>query len=197
MEIQNKMYRSVLANISKHISLTVSEQEFFISLLKPCSVSRKEFLFEAGDLCTTFNYVLDGALRAFFTTDDEKEATIMFAVADWWVTDMPCFVSRKPAMISIEAIEDSNILQLSYDDLELLYDKMPKFERYMRMLMQNAYVREQLRVLQNLALPAEERYANFVKKYPAVAMQVTNKHIASYLGITPEFLSVIRARRKS
>jgi CRP-like cAMP-binding protein len=191
------MYHSVLANISKHVSLTASEQEFIITFLKPFTVRRKEFLLRAGDPCTTFNYVTDGALRAFFSADDQKEATIMFAVADWWVTDMPCFVNRKPAMISIEAIEDSNILQLSHDDMELLYDKVPKFERFMRMLMQNAYIREQLRVLQNLSLPAEERYANFVKKYPAIAVQVTNKHIASYLGITPEFLSVIRARRKS
>jgi CRP-like cAMP-binding protein len=120
----------------------------------------------------------------------------MFAVADWWITDMPCFVSQQPAMIHIEAIADSSILQLNKDDMDVLLRNVPKFERFFRILMQNAYVREQLRIIQNLSQPAEVRYYNFVKKYPAIIRTVTQKNIASYLGITPEFLSVIRNKIK-
>lgn len=151
-------------------------------------------MLKAGQPCTTFNYVANGALRAFFRDNDEKESTIMFAVSDWWITDMPCFVSGNPAMISIEAVADSEILQLTKEDIDALYVAVPKFERYFRILMQNAYIREQLRVLQNLSLPAEVRYTNFLEKYPSINQQVTQKHIASYLGITPEFLSVIRKK---
>jgi CRP-like cAMP-binding protein len=118
----------------------------------------------------------------------------MFAIADWWITDMPCFISRQTAMTSIEAINDSVIIQLSKTDLDALYIRVPKFERFFRILMQNSYVREQLRTLQNLSLPAEERYNRFLEKYSEMARQLTQKQIASYLGITPEFLSAIRKK---
>lgn len=149
-------------------------------------------MLKEGQPCTTINFVNEGALRAFYRDKDANETTIMFAVADWWITDMPCFVNKSPAMISIEAIEESEVCCLSKDNLDALFVKVPKFERFFRILMQNSYIREQLRVLQNLSLPAEERYKNFLKKYPAFANKVTQKHIASYLGITPEFLSSIR-----
>jgi CRP-like cAMP-binding protein len=108
---------------------------------------------------------------------------------------MPCFVNQNPAMINIEAITKSSVLQLKKEDMDYLYIKLPKFERFFRILMQNAYIREQLRVLQNISMPAEVRYSNFLEKYPKIVPQVTQKNIASYLGITPEFLSVIRKIR--
>ena len=119
----------------------------------------------------------------------------MFAVQDWWITDIQGFVTGKPAIVNIEAIEDSVVLELQKDDLDKLYVKVPKFERVFRILMQNSYIREQLRTTQNLTLTAEERYVNFVAKYPHVYQRVPLKQIASYLGITPEFLSVIRKKK--
>ena len=98
--------------------------------------------------------------------------------------------------MNIETIEESVIFKLQKEDLEDLYLKIPKFERFFRIIMQNAYIREQLRVIQNLSLSAEQRYYIFLEKYPKVAQQVTQKQIASYLGITPEFLSMIRAGKK-
>ena len=99
-------------------------------------------------------------------------------------------------MMYIEAIEDSIIFQLSKDNLETLYKKVPKFERFFRILMQNAYTREQLRVIENLSLSAEDRYESFLIKYPHIAKTVTQKQIASYLGITPEFLSAIKNKKQ-
>jgi CRP-like cAMP-binding protein len=99
-------------------------------------------------------------------------------------------------MINIEAITKSSVLQLTKRDMDTLLNDHPKFERYFRILMQNAYVREQLRVLQRLSMPAEARYASFLKKYPELIQQVPQKNIASYLGITPEFLSAIRSKSK-
>jgi CRP-like cAMP-binding protein len=146
-------------------------------------------------MCKTLSYVHSGALRAYCIDKEGKESTIMFAVADWWVTDMYCFVNRKPAMMYIEAIEKSCIYQLNRNQWEKLFADIPKFERFYRILMQNAYTREQLRIIENLTLTAEERYESFLNKYPHIATQVTQKQIASYLGITPEFLSVIRKNR--
>ena len=119
----------------------------------------------------------------------------MFAVADWWVTDMYCFLNNKPAMMYIETIEDSCIFQLSKENFDKLFSAVPKFERFFRILMQNAYTREQLRVIESLSLTSEERYDRFLLKYPQIVQQVTQKQIASYLGITPEFLSTIRKKK--
>jgi len=186
----------ILANVNKHISLDKYEIEYFLSLLHFKELEKKESLLKSGESCTMFNYVNSGALRAFYRDDNEKEATIMFALADWWVTDMPSFLNQRSAMIHIEAITKSGVLQLSKMDMDTLYVKIPKFERFFRILMQNAYVREQLRTIQNLSLPAEVRYNNFLKKYPLISQQVTLKNIASYLGVTPEFLSVIRGKAR-
>lgn len=185
----------ILANIAKHISLDKEETAGFVSLLIQKQVAKKEFILKEGQICKSISFVHAGTLRAYFTDKEGRESTIMFAIADWWITDMYCFINKKPAMLNIEAIENSSIFQLQKDDLDRLYLKTPKFERFFRIIMQNAYIREQLRVIQNLSLSAEERYDNFLSKYPQVANQVTQKQIASYLGITPEFLSSIRGNK--
>lgn len=188
-------YDLILLNINKHILLDKEEVSFFVSLLKEKCISKRDRLLDAGEVCKQISFVLSGTLRAFHVDKSGKESTIMFAVADWWVTDMFSFLNQQPAMLNIEAIEHSTVLQLLKEDLDKLYIKVPKFERFFRIIIQNAYVREQLRVIQNLSLSAEERYENFLKKYPNVVQQVTQKQIASYLGITPEFLSMIRASK--
>jgi CRP-like cAMP-binding protein len=185
----------ILSNISKHITLDQTEIEYFLSLLQVKEFNKKELVLREGEMCTTFNYVNEGTLRAFYRDGDDRESTIMFAMSDWWITDMPCFINQSPSMIYIEAITKSYVLQITKEDIDSLYLKIPKFERFFRILMQNAYIREQLRILQNLSMPAETRYNNFIKKYPEIVQQVTQKNIASYLGITPEFLSVIRKNR--
>lgn len=190
-----KKFQLVLQNVAKHISLTSSEREFFLSVLREKNIKKKEFLLRDGHPSNTINFVNTGALRAFHTDANDKQSTIMFAITDWWITDINSFVNRTPALISIEAVEDSELVQLSNDDLETLFVKVSKFERFFRILMQNSYVREQQRVLQTLSLPAEQLYQNFLKKYPAFAKKVPQKHIASYLGITPEFLSFIRKKK--
>ena len=191
----NYMHNLILSNVGKHISLEEDEQKYFISLLSSSSIAKREFVLQAGQPCKTICFVNAGLLRAYFLNKEGKESTVMFAMADWWITDMFCFINQQPAMISIQAVKDSQIFQLQKSQLEQLYDDVPKFERFFRVIMQNAYIREQLRVIQNLSLSAEERYYNFLKSYPQVAQHITQKQIASYLGITPEFLSTLRKNR--
>ena len=186
----------ILKNIAKHISLTEAEAEYFISLLRPQQVAKKDFILKEGELCKYISFVNAGTLRAYYAGREDKETTVMFAVPGWWITDMLCFINQQPAMLTIEAVEDSHIFQLQKIDLDNLYTTIPKFEKFFRIIMQNAYIREQLRVIQSLSLPAEERYHNFLEKYPQVAKQVTQKQIASYLGITPEFLSAVRGGKR-
>lgn len=188
-------YDIILKNINKHISLDKEEISYFTSLLKEKKVAKKSMILREEQVCKEISFVQSGALRAFYMDQVGKESTIMFAIADWWVTDMFCFVNEQPAMLNIEAIEDSVILQLLKTDLDKLYIKIPKFERFFRIIMQNAYIREQLRVIQNLSLSANERYNLFLDKYPQIVKHVKQKQIASYLGITPEFLSMLRKNK--
>ncbi|MBB6272782.1 CRP-like cAMP-binding protein [Pedobacter cryoconitis] len=185
----------ILKNIARHISLDKEETACFISSLKQRKVSKKEFILQGEEVCKYINFVHSGTLRAYYLDKAGKESTIMFAVSDWWITDIFCFINQQPAMLTIEAVEESIIFQLSKDELDRLYIKIPKFERFFRVIFQNAYIREQLRTIQNLSLSAGERYHIFLNKYPQVVKQVTQKQIASYLGITPEFLSTIRGHK--
>jgi CRP/FNR family transcriptional regulator, anaerobic regulatory protein len=188
-------FEPILSNIGKHVSLEPDESAFFTALLHYREIPKKDLLLKEGQFCKTINYVESGALRAFHLSPDGKDSTIMFAIADWWITDMYCFVTEQPAMQHIVAIDDSRVWQLKKEDLERLYTQVPKFERFFRIIMQNSYIREQLRVLQNLSLSAEERYEIFLKKYPNLLPYVSQKQIASYLGVTPEFLSTIRRNK--
>ena len=185
----------ILKNIAKHISLDKEEADCFTSFLKQKKVQKKEFILKGEEICKYINFVHSGTLRAYYLDKAGKESTIMFAVTDWWITDMFCFINQQPAMLTIEAVEESIIFQLSKADLDQLYIKIPKFERFFRIIFQNAYIREQLRTIENLSLSAEQRYNIFLSKYPQVVKQVTQKQIASYLGITPEFLSMIRGNK--
>lgn len=187
----------ILNNVAKHITLDKEEANYFLSLFACKEVPRKTILLKEGQACRYLIFVHSGALRAFHLDKEGKESTIMFAVSDWWVTDMYCFLNERPAMTYIEAIEDSYIYQLSKNNMDKLFKQVPKFERFFRILMQNAYTREQLRIIENLSLTAEDRYESFLKKYPHIAQVVTQKQIASYLGITPEFLSAIRKEKAS
>jgi CRP-like cAMP-binding protein len=187
-------YSGIIQNISRHITLNEDELNEFTSMLVQKEFRKKETVFNSGQPCNIINYVHHGALRAFHSGDNGDENIVMFAIHDWWVTDMYSFVTGQPAVMSIDAIEDSVVLQLHRNNLDQLYKNIPKFERFFRIVMQNAYIREQMRVIENLSLSAEERYANFLKKYPQFAQRMPLKQIASYLGMTPEFLSVLRKR---
>lgn len=183
---------SLLKNVSKHIHLGDEEITIFKSLITIKKLAKKTLLLQAGQDCRYLNYVDTGALRSYFVDKDGKESTIMFAISDWWITDMYCYLNKKPAMTHIETIEESTVLQISRTNFDQLLETVPKFEKFFRILMQNAYTREQLRVMENLSSTAEERYQSFLVKYPQIAKQVTQKQIASYLGITPEFLSTLK-----
>lgn len=190
-----ELYQSILKNLNKHVTLTKEEEAHFISVLTYKEIPKKTTTLAEGQACNQISYIHSGALRSYCVDESGRESTIMFAVADWWLTDMYCFLNEKPSMTFIEAIEDSIVFNLSKSNFDQLFTVIPAFERFFRILMQNAYTREQLRTIENLTLKAEERYYRFLNKYPQMAEKLTQKQIASYLGITPEFLSGIRKKQ--
>lgn len=184
----------LFANIQKHIPLDDSDTEYLKSIFSIIPISRKELLLKQGELSRKLFFVESGSIRAYHLSDKGKEATVMFAIEDWWITDMHGFINQRPAVLSLEALEDSTILSLNFEGFEELLERIPKFERFFRILFQNAYVREQLRVLDSISLSTEERYNRFKNKYPQIVEKVSQKQIASYLGVTPEFLSAVKKK---
>ncbi|MEM8893225.1 MAG: Crp/Fnr family transcriptional regulator [Bacteroidota bacterium] len=185
----------LLPHIQKRIQLNDEDAQLLRFVLKEKKFKKKTFILKKGENCRYIYFVNSGLLRAFHLSPHGKDSTIMFATKEWWITDMYCFANRLPAMVNIQALQDCELLALSKDKLDQLFRDTPKFERYFRILMENAYSREQLRMIQNLSNTAKERYVAFLKKYPDISAHVTQKQIASYLGITPEFLSTIRAEK--
>ena len=184
----------ILNNVAKHIQLTEDEKEFFISLFEIKTLKARHIYLSAGDVCQYSAFVNDGALKSFTVDKDGKEHILSFAISGWWITDMYSYISRNPSVLSIEAIADSEVLMLSHGNHQLLYSRVPKFERFFRILVENSLVANQERLLENLSTSAEERYLHFLKKYPLIPACVPQHSIASYLGITPEFLSKVRNR---
>ncbi len=184
----------LLKNISRHIKLDKAETEFLLSLLQVKKLKRKEFLLRQGEVCATENFVIKGCLRVYTINEEGVEHVLLFGIEGWWVADLYSLLAQKPAGYFIDALEDTEILQIAKDNLDLLYERVPKFERFFRIVFQNALIAHQQRIHENLTLPAEQRYLNFIKRYPAFEQRIPQKQVATYLGITPVFLSMLRKK---
>lgn len=184
----------LINHFSKYIQLSTEEIELISSLFSYRRLNKKEFLLRNGEVCRTESFIIKGCLRTYSIDEDGFEHTLTFAVEDWWTGDLLSFFTETPTLYNIIAVEDCEILQITKTNLDNLYLEVPKLERYFRLLIQNAYVMQQQRVNQNLSQTAEQRYLAFVEKHPALLQRIPQKYIASYLGITPVFLSMLRKR---
>ncbi|MDR3610270.1 MAG: Crp/Fnr family transcriptional regulator [Ignavibacteriaceae bacterium] len=187
-------FNLILQNLQRHIELTDEEKEIFCSSLRSKKVKRHQFLGEAGEISRYQNFVNKGCLRSYYVDENGFEHNVQFAIEDWWIGDMASFLTKKPGSLFIEALEDSDVLQLDYPSMEELYVKIPKLERFFRILLQNAFITFEQRIISTISRSAEERYLEFINKYPLFEQRLPQIHIASYLGITPEFLSKIRKK---
>ena len=193
------MFDLILKNVARFIELTPEETDYFTSILITRHIPKKEYLVKEGDYVRYQGFVNSGCLRTFFVDPKGVEHNVQFAIEDWWTGDMHGFLTQKPARYNIVAIEDTEMLCFDRQAQEELYVRIPKFERFFRHLLQNAFIAQQERIIANLSETAEERYLNFRKKYPKMDKRIPQNQIASFLGITPESLSRIRrqlARKK-
>lgn len=188
------MFDLILQNVARHIRLEPEEMRFFTSLLQVRRLKKKEFLLRAGDVCRCESFVLEGCLRNYYLDDKGSEHILQFSIEDWWTSDLYSLLTQTPASQFIDALEDTVVAQIEKDDLEKLFNEVPKFERFFRIMFQNAFVSHQRRILQNIGSSGEDRYLVFREKYPALEQRLPQHQIAAYLGITPEFLSKIRGK---
>ncbi len=185
----------IIAQLERHISLDEKEKLSFSSMLIPAKLKQGDFVETVGKITSNFIHVNSGCLMTYFTDAEGTDHVIQFALAGWWTGDLHSFTKNEPSIYSTRALTDSEVFYLPKNDMEILLEKFPKLERYFRILFQNSIVSHQYRLIQNLSVTADERYENFSKRYPSLEQYVPLKYIASYLGITPEFLSKIRRKR--
>jgi len=184
----------LLQNISKHVNLTSQEEELLLSLTSTETFKAKTILLNAGEISKQTYFVNTGILRSFNINDNIIEHVLHFACEGWWIGDMYSYIAEKPGNLFIEVLEDAEVVIITKENHQKLYQEIPKLERFFRILAENSLVSHQERLMDNLSLTAEERFEKFCSKYPTLIQKVPQKHIASYIGVTPEFFSKMKAR---
>ena len=185
----------VLDHFQKIMPLSNVEKQLVTDLFKPRLYRKRQYVLQEGDTCNQCNFVVRGCLRMYKVDIAGNIHIIQFASENWWIMDIGSFHGRTPSELNIDALEDTMILQISYENLLSLYIQAPKFDRIFRVLMENSYVALQKRLLQNISSNAEEKYLSFIQTYPHLINRLPQTQIASFLGMTPEFLSRLRNRQ--
>jgi CRP-like cAMP-binding protein len=181
--------------MARHIDLTPMELECLRSQYKPQKIMRREYLLTTGDRCKYDYFITKGCVRSYFTDESDKEHNLMFAVEGWWTGNLHSFITRTPSLYTVEALEDTEVLKISKPNLEILYQKVPKVERFFRIMFQNNLIAQQYRLMNYISGTALERYAYFTHRYPGLDQRIPQKHIASYLGVSPAYLSRLRGKK--
>lgn len=184
--------QSLLDYFQKYIPLTEQERMFFTHRTHSRRIKRRQMILQEGFVCKHYSFVVEGCFKMYSVDDKCNQHNIQFAAENDWIMDIGSFHSQKTSRLFIEAIEPSDILQIEQQDLYFLYINIPKLDRIFKVIIENKFVELQNRVLQNFSSTAETRYLSFLEQYPQLASRLPNTQIASYLGITPEFLSKIR-----
>ncbi len=191
---QNYMHTNIiLNNITKHIQISEQEQEYFLSLLQEKTVKKKQLILRDGEICKHSAFIVSGCLRAYTIDTNGFEHILQFAPTDWWIADMYSWITQKAGNLIIDALTDTECLLLGRKKQEQLFIEIPKFERYFRIITEKSLVANRQRVLDNLSLTAQQRYALFCNRYPTLINTLPQKQIAAYIGVTAEFLSKMRA----
>ncbi len=176
------------------LPLNEEERSIVETVFKERKIKRRQYILRAGDISKLNTFVVEGCFKMYLVDEKGKEHNLQFAIENWWIGDIGSFHTEQPSKLYIEAIENSVILQINKEDQLKLFVEYPKFNRIFRVITENALVSIQRRVLQNIGSTAEERYLDFMERYPHFFNRISNVQIASYLGVTPEFLSTIRKR---
>ena len=185
----------LLEYFDRSLPLNEKEKELIKAKFHSRLFRKRQFVLQEGDVCTHFNFVVRGCLRTYRIDEKGNTHILQFATENNWINDLGSFHGVKPSALNIDALEDTVVLQITRDDLISLYKEAPKFDRIFRVLIENAFVRLQERLLQNISSTAEERYQSFLELYPHLINRLSQLQIAAFIGVTPEFLSRIRNTR--
>ena len=188
------MFEAINQHVLKCSNLSAADLERFNGYLEFKKVPRKTLLLSAGEICDFEAYIVKGCIRSYFINEEGAEVTLQLALEDWWVSDIASFNERTPSKLFIETLENCELLLFNPTSKERLLRDIPQFERIFRILIQRNLSRLQERLYLTLTNNGTQKYLDFVKRYPLLPQRVPQHYIASFLCITPEFLSKVRKK---
>ncbi len=186
------MYERFFASLREKVGLSPLDEAKIAAGIQPKLLVRRQQLLREGEVNSSLAFVETGALFSYSIDPKGTQHVIQFAFPGWWIGDLYSLLTGEPSSLYVEALGDSEVLLIRVEDHNRLLDTLPVYERYMRILYQNAYVALQRRLGGTLGLNAEERYTALLEQHPGLLQQVPLNLVASYLGVTPETLSRIR-----
>jgi CRP-like cAMP-binding protein len=186
------MFEVLFQKFDEHIQLTEEEKQLCKTFFTPKKLRKRQYILQEGDVCKYVAFVEKGMLRSYTIDEKGNEHIMQFAFEGWWISDHYSFLTGEPAVYNIDALEDSELLLISKQAEEKMLQKIPKFEKYFRILLQNSLIATQRRLISSLSQNAEERYNQLISVCPTIPQRVPQHMMASFLGITPETLSRIR-----
>ena len=190
-------YNGLLSNIRRYVEFSEDNADKLIQITEIKKIRKRQFIDQPGFVSRYRNYVISGAFRSYYVDEEGKEHTVQIAVDDWFISDFYSYITQTPAILFVEALEDSTILRMEYNDIETLCSQMHPLSEYFRVSTERAFAFSRNRALSNLSKTAEDRFLEFNNRYPDIIERVPQYIVASYLGMTPEFLSKIRKRLES
>ena len=188
------MYKPINEHVKNYVNASKEDLQLFTSMLSEVKLAKRKYLLQPGTYVKHEYFVIKGCLKAYYVDAKGGTHIVQFAIENWWIGDFDAFYNNIPSKLFIEAIEDSTLLAINYDDLQALFLKAPIYERYFRLLVNGAFISQRNRILSSLVKDTKERYLEFCETYPNIEDRVPDYHIANYLGVSPESLS--RTRRK-
>ena len=188
------MQKFIKIHIEKHVSASKRELALFNEVLKEVSLAKGQFLLKPGTNVKHVYFVVKGCLKAYYISSKGNKYIIQFAVENWWLGDFDSFYNHVPSQLHIEAVEDSELLSITYSDFQKINKNATVFERYFRLLTTQAFISQSKRMLSTLEKDTKERYSDFCASYPNIEKRVANYDIANYLGVSPENLSRVRKK---
>lgn len=194
MDSQNEL---LLQSVLKHAYVSEEQYELILKQAQRRKYKKGQYVVHEGSIVRKTHFILNGAALAFFIDQSGHEHVIQFATEGWWISDIQNYISGEPALLNVKAIEDCELLEFGYEEIQRLYKEVPPFQTYFLNITQKAFASFQKRVLSDLSLTAEERYIQFIKHYPGLELRFPQKVIASYLGISAEFYSKIRKKQSA
>lgn len=191
----NQEFELLSNHILKRIPLSEEELAFMLAQFKLTRIKKRQFIVQPGFTAKQRNFVCDGAFRAYVVVDNGEDHTIQFAIEDWWITDYNSYYNGEVATMFVIALEDSVILQLSRENEDMLKKANHKYETFFRISAERAQAFHFRQLITNLTQTAEFRYENFLSRYPKIVTRVPQYALASYMGMTTEYLSKLRNKR--
>lgn len=191
---KKSMIKKLHQYINRYVVFSTAEMALIYSHLTVQSFHKKEYILKEGQACLSYYFIMSGLVRSYYTTINGQEKITQFGLENWWITDLESYVTGNASYTAIQALEPTEVLVLTKEQQESLFIKLPKVERLFRMITEKTLIAEQRRNNRYLQMKSKDRYDDLVGNFPSFAQRVPLYMIASYLEITPEYLSELRNR---